>query len=83
MKSFFVTYLVIGMIVAIPLARGYWRSFRESDHKSNVVMPMKFQNRIIDSFVFTIAWMILVFIYPVQIAELIFKQLKKRGKRNG
>lgn len=75
-------YIVIGIFVGIPLGRIYWKDFRNSNHKSNVILPRSAKidpNRIIDSFVFLIAWIINIFVYPITILELIIKKYKNKG----
>ncbi|MEM0173082.1 MAG: hypothetical protein QXI16_01085 [Sulfolobaceae archaeon] len=70
-------YFGLGAIVGIPLGRRYWRLFRESNHKLNVVLPKLNKldfNRIIDSFVFLCAWVIYIPLYPFAIIEIIFKK---------
>lgn len=74
-------YFIIGGIIAIPLARAYWRDFRSSDHKANTVLP-KFNkidfNRVVDSFVFLIAWIIITVTYPIYLLEKLYKKYKEQ-----
>lgn len=79
MKVYIIVYFCIGALVSIPLARIYWKNFRKSNHKANTVLPRmaKFDpNRIIDSFVFLIAWAIYTITYPFYLLGLLFKKKK-------
>jgi hypothetical protein len=78
MNIWIIIYLSIGALVGIPLARNYWKEFRMSNHKANVIMPLKFQNRTIDSFVFMVAWMYFIPFYPIALIELLIKRIKNR-----
>jgi len=67
-------YFCVGAIVGIPLARRYWKLFRSSNNKMNVVLPKLGKidfNRVIDSFVFLLAWIVLVVLYPLYIFEIL------------
>lgn len=74
-------YLIVGALVGIPLAHGYWKSFRSSDHKANTILPKLSKidfNRIVDSYVFLIAWIIIALTYPIYIFEKLYKNYKER-----
>ncbi len=73
-------YILIGLIVGIYLARLYWKEFRKSNHKSNIVTGYKIVDRLIDSFVFTIAYIFLIFLYPIYVIELIINNKKNKNK---
>jgi len=77
MEFWIILYLSVGALVGIPLGRMYWIDFRSSNHKANVVYPYKFANRIVDSYVFMIAWFIYVFLYPFKLIELLIQKLKE------
>ncbi|MCK9543740.1 MAG: hypothetical protein M0R03_17100 [Novosphingobium sp.] len=73
-------YFGIGFIVGIPLGRRYWRLFRESNHKLNIILPKANKidfNRIIDSFVFLCAWFIYIGLYPIGLLEIVLKKESK------
>jgi len=78
--EFIIIYLCVGAIVGIPLGRKYWEEFRKSDNKINVVLPLKIQNRIVDSFIFMVAWVIYIFLYPIALIELLIKKIRKGGQ---
>lgn len=83
MITFINIYIIIGLIIALPLARIYFIKWRDTPNELNVVLPLKILNRIIDSFIFLIAYSIYVFLYPLAIIELIIDLLKKKGVKNG
>lgn len=76
-------YFLLGMLIAIPLGRKYWLEFRSSNHKSNIVLPLKIFNRIVDSFVFLTAWIVYTVIYPLYFLELLLKPLIKKIRERG
>jgi hypothetical protein len=78
MEFWIILYLCIGALVGIPLGRLYWIDFRSSNHKANIVYPYKFANRIVDSYVYMIAWFIYVFLYPLKLLELLISKLKEK-----
>lgn len=76
---FFDIYLIIGSIIAIPLSRIYWINWRNTPSKSNIILPLKIQNRLVDSFVFLIAYAVIIFLYPIYMIELIVSKKKKES----
>jgi len=81
LETVLVIYFSVGALVSIPLARKYWKDFRESDHKANTILPLKILNRIVDSYVFMIAWVLYTVLYPIALLELLYKQIKnKKGE---
>jgi hypothetical protein len=73
-------YLMIGSVLAIPLARIYWIKWRETPSKTNIILPLKIQNRLVDSFVFLNAYIILIVLYPFYLIELLMKNMEAKKK---
>jgi hypothetical protein len=76
MNLWIIIYLSVGALVGIPLGRSYWKEFRMSNSKHNVVLPLPILNRLVDSFVFMSAWVVYIFLYPLALVELLIKKLK-------
>ena len=79
-ELFLTIYFVIGAIVSIPLARRYVIQFRSSNHSANLVLPKMAKldfNRLIDSYVFILAWIVLTILYPFKLVEIL---IRKEGK---
>lgn len=73
-------YLGVAGITALFMARKYWLEWRDTPSKYNVYFKQKQANRIVDSYVFIIAYVVYVILFPFAILEICIKNIKKRGK---
>lgn len=73
-------YLGVAGISALFLARKYWLEWRATPSKYNIYFKQKQANRIVDSYVFIIAYVVYVIVFPLAIVDECIKSFKKRGK---
>jgi len=72
-------YLIIAGVISLFLARKYWIKWRESPSKYNVTFQQKQANRMVDSYVFIVAYVFYVLLFPLAVLEVGINLLKKRG----
>lgn len=82
--TIFYIYLLIAGVGSIYLSRKYWREWRETPSKYNVMTGRKLIDRTIDAYVFVVAFIFNYLLFPIALIELAIKKYKeKRGKNYG
>ena len=75
---YFYIYLGVAMIGSIVLARRYWLRWRSTPSKYNVMFERKQVNRIVDSYIFVVAYMFYVLLFPIALIEIGYDMIKKK-----
>ena len=76
--TYFYIYLGVAMIGSIVLARRYWLKWRRTPSKYNVEFERKQVNRIVDSYIFVVAYMFYVLLFPIALIEIGYDMIKKK-----
>lgn len=80
-KDVLYVYLMIAVVGSIYLSRKYWLQWRETPSKYNLMTGRKLVDRSIDSFVFMIAFIFNLLLFPIALLEYTIRINKeKRGK---
>lgn len=74
-------YLVIDAVISFILARKYWIKWRETPSKYNVYFDRKQINRMVDSYIFIVAYVGYLVLLPLALIDYVIGLIikKKRG----
>lgn len=80
--TIFYIYLLIAGVGSIYLSRKYWREWRATPSKYNVMTGRKLIDRTIDAYVFVVAFIFNYLLFPIALIELGIKNIKKKEEKN-